>query len=158
MQGYLNIERAPTLSILNDLADVGEARRDQTFTMRGHVAVKSSGNAYTFEVELMHLGLRPPRFGRVVRLEVNDRSIFKDDACVIFGTRMFRRGRNLAGHLNRFVDAYDDGVFAVMFRHVTSIYDNWSLRSSVTNDDNRLDLPTPGGPVNPATSAPPVCG
>ena len=34
----------------------------------------------------------------------------------------------------------------------------WSLRSSVTSDDNRLDLPTPGGPVNPATMAPPVCG
>jgi hypothetical protein len=140
MQGYLSIERAPTLSILNDLADVGEARRDQTFTMRGHVAVKSSGDPYTFEVELMHLGLSPPRFGRVVRLEVNDRSVFKDDACVIFGTRIFRRGRNVAGNLNRFVVAYDDGVFALLFRNVTSFYDNGSLRSSVLAHGQSLPL------------------
>ena len=87
--GSLNPEVAPILSILNNLDDFAEAGRDQTFTVRGHVAVKSSGNAYTFEVELMPLGVRPPRFGSVVRLEVYDRSIFKNDACVIFRSRIF---------------------------------------------------------------------
>src|ERR1044071_6950357 len=140
MQSYLNPDLAPIFSILNNLDDFAEARRDQTFTVRGHVAGKCSSNPYTFQVKLMQLGLRPPRFGRVVRLEVYDRSIFKDDACVIFETRIFRQGWNLARHLNRFVHTYDDGVFAVLFCHVTSIYDDGPLRRSVLTNGQPLPL------------------